>query len=350
MNRKVYCDYLRIIATFAVVIIHVAATKWTGVDVNSNLWKNINFINSIFRWCIPIFVMISGTLFLGKDISLKKLYSKYILRMVLAFFFWSSFYVFNAPGGIKNGIRHIIGGILKGHYHMWYIIMIIGIYMCIPFFNKIVSEEKITKYFLLVSFGLAYLIPWGLHVISDTIATKYEFLNKLVEIVDNNVSTMELNMVMGYSFYFVLGYYLDRVKINKKIRLFIYCMGIIGCIFTVGMDNILALRLQLPCGRYYGAFNVNIVFESLALFVLFKNQNFKNDRMTKIAKLLSKYSFGAYLIHDYFKEKLLFGHFNDIGSIEEKNMIILVSVIVFILSYCASAILNHIPIIKKYCV
>ena len=64
MERKTYCDYLRVAATFAVVVLHVAASKWSAADVNGATWKAFNFYNSAVRWGVPIFIMISGSLFL----------------------------------------------------------------------------------------------------------------------------------------------------------------------------------------------------------------------------------------------------------------------------------------------
>ncbi len=96
MERKIYCDYLRLLATFAVIILHVSASNWYSANVNSIEWQSFNFYDSIVRWCVPIFVMISGSLFLNKDISLKTIYNKYIPRMIIAFFTWSIFYALMA--------------------------------------------------------------------------------------------------------------------------------------------------------------------------------------------------------------------------------------------------------------
>ncbi|SFO21753.1 Acyltransferase family protein [Pseudobutyrivibrio sp. UC1225] len=95
MERKVYCDYLRFFAVFAVCVLHVSAFNWACTDVNSLEWQVFNFYESIVRWGVPIFLMISGTLFLNREISIKKLFSKYIFRMVVAFVFWSLFYAFD---------------------------------------------------------------------------------------------------------------------------------------------------------------------------------------------------------------------------------------------------------------
>ena len=54
MERKVYCDYLRLFATFSVVIAHVAAVNWYSGDVNQWRWQVLNLYDSVVRWCVPV--------------------------------------------------------------------------------------------------------------------------------------------------------------------------------------------------------------------------------------------------------------------------------------------------------
>ena len=74
---------------------------------------------------------------LSKQVKIRKIYSKYILRMVIAFLTWSIFYALMTPeyfeNGMLYGIKTHIDAMVSGHYHMWFVLMIIGIYMCIPF-------------------------------------------------------------------------------------------------------------------------------------------------------------------------------------------------------------------------
>ena len=66
-GRILYFDFLRVFATLAVMIIHVASQNWWyGTSVPSFEWQTFNFFNSIVRWGVPIFGMISGALFLNK--------------------------------------------------------------------------------------------------------------------------------------------------------------------------------------------------------------------------------------------------------------------------------------------
>ncbi|MBQ3764228.1 MAG: hypothetical protein II869_04565, partial [Synergistaceae bacterium] len=69
----------------------------------------------------------------------------------------------------------------------------------------------------------------------------------------------------------------------------------------------------------------------------------------KIVRVLSQYSFGAYLVHDAVislidKLGLNTLTFNPIFSIP------VISVMVFVISFVISAVLNHVPVLKKYIV
>ena len=66
-NRIEYLDLLRIIAIFGVVVLHVAAQNWVKEFTNVFNWNVYNVYDSLVRWTVPVFVMISGTLFLSKE-------------------------------------------------------------------------------------------------------------------------------------------------------------------------------------------------------------------------------------------------------------------------------------------
>ena len=97
-SRKYYLDYLRVSATFAVMSLHIAADNWLNAGVRSFEWQVFNFYDSLVRFGVPVFVMISGALFLNPDkyIPVKKLYTKYIFRIAAAFVFWSFLYAARA--------------------------------------------------------------------------------------------------------------------------------------------------------------------------------------------------------------------------------------------------------------
>ena len=93
-KRIVYADLLRIIATFAVIVLHVSASKWYDTPVKDFNWQIYNLYDSLVRWSVPIFVMLSGMFFLNpeKFIPTSNIIKKYIFRILLAIIVWGLFY------------------------------------------------------------------------------------------------------------------------------------------------------------------------------------------------------------------------------------------------------------------
>ena len=80
--------------------------------------------------------MISGALFLSKDISISQMLKKYIRRLLIKLIFWSFIYsIYRRNLSIKN-IPIIIIHFFLGSYHFWYLNVIIELYLITPFFIK----------------------------------------------------------------------------------------------------------------------------------------------------------------------------------------------------------------------
>ena len=342
-KRMICFDYLKVFAAFAVIMIHVSYQNWFSVEVNTFNWQVMNFFNGISRWGIMIFIMISGALFLNKDISIKKLYSKYILHLVIVFFVWSIFYAFLN----FNTTGLFVETFLYGYYHMWFILSLIGVYMCIPLIRLIVKDKKITEYYLIISFIFAFLIPTIFYI------GKYfnvESLNSLGVMINRYGSEIKPSVVLGYTSFFVLGYYLNNIELNKKQRNIIYVLGIIGFILTVLLNSSISIISNVHQEVFFDNFSVNLLLETIAIFTLFKYGNYKNKKLNNIVTKLSSYTLGVYLVHPFILEQLdiLFGlnslTFNPVISI------IIIAIIVMIISMLISAILHKIPYIRDYIV
>ena len=64
-NRILYPDILRILAVFAVMMIHVSASGFYTNPVQSFTWQVVNFYECMVRWAVPVFVIVSGMFFLN---------------------------------------------------------------------------------------------------------------------------------------------------------------------------------------------------------------------------------------------------------------------------------------------
>ena len=342
-DRTTYFDYLRILATFAVIVLHVSASNWSFVDVNSAAWKTFNFYNGISRWCVPVFVMISGALFLNRDVPLKKICSKYIFRLAVSFVVWSAVYSLFLRDTAANRILSAV----QGYYHMWFIPMIIGVYLLIPLIRPVVRSGNRTRYYLLLSFVFAFAAP---EVVTLTEDFGGPLVRKAVGAVNVDFAYMNMHMVMGYVSYFVLGYYLDRITLGRKQRIAVYALGLLGFVSTVGLNLTAALRTQTLSQRYYGNFTVNVLLEAAAVFTWFKYGRYDHERMNRLVQRLSGYSFGAYLVHVLIIEQMSVRLGFQTLSFSPVFSIPCIGLIVFVLSFGISALLNRIPVVKKYMV
>jgi surface polysaccharide O-acyltransferase-like enzyme len=342
MNERVkYFDYLRVFAVFSVIILHLSAQNWFAVDVGSYEWQIFNCYDSIVRMSVPIFVMISGAIFLNRNHDVKKIYGKYIPRMIIAFVFWAMIYAFAAGGGKMDFFKNTI----SGHYHMWFIPMIVCLYMYIPIICKIVECESVMKYFLTLGFIFQFFIPYCIRLMIDFGSSSLVILANSMEAQLNDAG---IHLFIGYTFYFVLGLYLSKLDMSRNVRKIIYLFAIIGAIATVLLNVALTIKNQTHSGNYYGNFTINVLMESVGAFVFFKYNVPNSESTSKIMSNLAEYSFGAYLVHALIIEMMANVVGIDTLSFYPIISVPFLAILVFILSFVVSALVKKIPFINEY--
>ena len=125
MKNDSSIDVLRIIAAFAVVVIHVACLYSEGkISCNDSFWWFANVFNSFSRWSVPVFIMISGSLLI-KDNSFENtslFFKNRVKRILIPLVFWSVFFIgFNKYITGFFTINDTIGRLFIGepYYHLW---------------------------------------------------------------------------------------------------------------------------------------------------------------------------------------------------------------------------------------
>ncbi len=351
-NRTLYFDLLRIVATFAVVLIHCCTNSIANRTVDV-YWHSLNVYDSISRFAVPVFFMISGALFLDKsrDIPIKTIYSKYILRLLTAFVFWSVFYAcFTAFLKSSFSLGSFLKSTVSGYYHMWFIPAMIGIYILLPLIKKVTESDTLTRYFLIISLALLIIPKFVVLVLRYTGNTALVFLGDSISSV---ISDLKLNPLNSYAFYFVLGHFLHTTDLSKKFRITSCLLGIAGFVGVICITAILSIKNGKLNERVYSYTNVLVFLQAQGLFVLAKGlPTYKvNSKAQNLIGKLSKYTFGCYLIHPLLIN--LYETYVIADAIYPPKAFItvpLLAITVFIISTALSAVLNHIPIIKKYIV
>ncbi|MCE5197311.1 MAG: acyltransferase family protein [Negativicutes bacterium] len=350
-ERVIFADLLRITATFAVMLLHIAAGHWDTASVFSAEWHVMNFYNSAVRFCVPIFIMVSGMFFLDpeRNLTYRKIYLKYILRIAVAFLFWSAAYA--ATPLILQWSRHLpidrsmlkqaIISFLTGHYHLWFLYMIAGLYAVTPFLRKIVRHDQtMTQYFLLLSFLFASVVP---------LITRRSG-PPLKSIFNTILSYADFKFVLGNVGYFVAGHYLAQYALSRRKRLFLYALGGFGFLATFLLTQFLSEQAGFGDLTFYQYNSPTVVLQSIAVFVFFQsvflNRNYA-PKLLPIISVLSSCSFGMYLVHPFI---LAFFSRMDIFSCLNNPFIAipLLARLVFVCSFLVSWLLRRIPKISSY--
>ena len=335
--RIYYFDILRIVSSFSVILIHVSA-RYYKLNINSNNWKIAHYYNGISRFGVPIFLMISGALFLSKDISVGQIFKKYIRRLLTNILFWSFIYTIYKINSSITSIKSFILNFFLGNYHFWYIYVIIELYIITPFLREIIKKDLLII-FIELSFIFTFIIPIIIEFNSDI----PQFLSQIFQII---YWKLDFKYIKGYIFYFLFGYYLNNNKITLLKKKLIYIFGIIGFLFTTIILYKISIIKQKKYLKYFTGLNLNILLYSTCIFIFFK-LNLNSYKINIFFKKISIYTFGIYLIHPLILHKLriISGDFN---SIKLLFKIPLLSIIVFILSLLICIMIKLLPIFGTY--
>ena len=353
IERQYQLDYLRVFASIAIILLHITAQDITGVEVACTGWNFYNICNGATRWGVPVFVMMSGALFLPREIPTKTLYKKYIFRMAIAYIVWTLFYFVAIPivniifeEGYQVNFVYLISIFISGAYHLWFLPMIIGLYMCFPLIKQLTQNDKLIKYFLMLSFVFCFIKAQIDLVTNNLLSGIPQIIFENINMIFNN---FKVNLVVGFVSYFILGFYLNKTEISKKKRTIIYILGVVGLALTIILTLFASKNAGNLSQAFYSSFSVNVLFMSVAVFIWFKYNATGTEKLNKIIIHLSKYSFGAFLVHIFIIHFLKAVGF----SSETLHPILSVpatTIITTVASYLISLVLNKIPIINKYIV
>lgn len=306
-QRIDWLDSLRAIAILGVIIIHVSSPV-VNMSYGKNMfhWWTGNIFDSMVRFSVPLFLMISGATLLSKSYDLKTFYKKRFLRVFVPFLFWMLVYwVFRwctlptsiRPVGFDNVINWGIAIFLKEGIskHLWYVYMLVVLYFFTPFIGMSVRKLRAEMLvFLLLAWVLICNISKNFPV--DMYGWKGNLFPKFFT-------------YFLYSGYMVLGYYLHRWMItSKNIRLsafLLYLLTVCASAFMAFYSSKFKGQLDLSI---YGYFSLNTMVQACALFISLKGIEIQNTKLHRVQNLLSDYSYGIYLSHI-----LVLGVFFNIG-------------------------------------
>lgn len=291
-NRIVQFEFLRILASFFVVLIHVTTIGMRESD--SSIFLPNACLNALSRWAVPIFFMVSGAVLLdpAKDSPPQKII-RYVSSVVLFVLVWGTFYSFLTQAmytrltwkSIPLALYDLITG--NAGYHLWFLYTLAMLYIALPVFRVFTknASKKQIAYALLVWSVLSVLIGQ---------------INATAELLGLGETVLPYTAFAfaGYSGYFLLGYYLRKYPLAGWTKKMVYAAASLSVIL-IACGKLILIRYGVRESILEMDLGIPILIISVAIFCFAQGLRF-SARAEQIILRVSRHTFGIYLLHPTF--------------------------------------------------
>lgn len=322
-------DFLRVVSCFAVVILHASAPYIYEVGSLDNAdWHAANFIDSAVRWCVPVFVMMSGALNLRiQNTEFVGFYIRRFSRIVPMVLFWSLFYIcygslaHGQPASMNEAISAMFSG--RPYYHLYFLFLISGLYLVTPFFSQLICRMGINANLLLIFACMSLSFIWRIAALDQNFATWF----------------------VPYVGYYLLGSLLSGRKASNRLLVWAFLGSL--CLTSIGTWVLVScIGISSPYGLYfYSYLSPNVAIMSVCVFMFAsRNMGSAPSWFSRLAPL----TLGVYLVHVLFLEqidRILLEHSMQTGLIALD--ILVKSVLAVAVSLSVVYLASRVPVIKK---
>ena len=338
-DRQHFLDVLRVAAACAVVMLHTVTGVADNTDMSLYLMEQRVFlaVKDIVCWCVPMFIMISGYLFLdpSRQLTMSRIVTKYCRRVVLALlvfgvpYAWVELIVTEGnfrPGMLWQGVIRVLRW--QSWSHMWYLYLILFLYLLTPAIRWVLKRiPRAAVYVMLAALLVgSSILPFAMNLLGKQQPPLWRMSSELI-----------------YLFYYLCGYLFVCQKRWEKWQ------------FALSAGLAAALAAGMTASRLNGfsmqmAYNYPFtVLLSLCLFCAAsawgKSHPAKNTELWESAARLC---FAVYLIHPVFLN-LAYKYFD----VTPLSYFIGISLPMFflgalLLAAISAWLLLKIPILRKY--
>lgn len=288
-QRVLFFDLLRCVAAFAVVLIHALGPyRHLMGEIPWADWSIAVGLNSLSRWAVPVFIMITGALLLSdrRPFQPYLFVKKRFAKVLLPFLAWSAFYAY-LSGWSGSGFESAVASQVMSdffsyatYYHLGFFYYFLPLYFLIPVYRWLLVEHGRAG---LHAFLMIWLLTTSLYMLR----------------IDGPWS----NSIWLYSGFLMLGYFLYQERpVSGKGVWVATCLGggaLLGTVVMVissSMEN-----GEYTVGRWLSYKTINTVLAASMVFVLCQYYAERiSSRAMRLVTLISRYSLGIYLLHPLF--------------------------------------------------
>ena len=371
-KRIVWLDVLRLTALLMVIAAHSVDiyNATPQQDPIAGFWGV--FIGSLMRPSVPLFAMMTGLLLLPIKESAADFYRKRIPRVAIPMVLWSVVYYIipwlTGVLGFESGVISILfpfefspsqeaSDMLRNiamipfgfngyTTHMWYIYMLVGLYLFMPFFSAWVEkrDKTLTNTFIIM-WGCSLLLPYLGQVISPDIFGVCAW---------NNFGVFYY--FAGFAGYQLLGHLMSKGTPlpSRKIVAVGAMLYFAGYIITYSGYATMAAQYSYAeapdkLELFWQFCSPNVALMALGLFMIAHRIKIRSEKYKSLLEKTTRCSFGVYLMHYIFIGPIimLLNNFNLPTPI---CVVVTVAAVYIICHAITAAIYRFAPKVAKYIV
>jgi len=254
----------------------------------SSAWLVGNLFDSLSRWSVPIFVMVSGALLLSGAVEtdIRSFYRRRATRLLPPLVFWTMFYIFlQQRGGHGPTAIAVFKSVVTGtpYFHLWYLYMLVGLYLITPFLHHIViaSSSRAQLFFIASTFAIAAIETSLIHLTAGK-------------------PTTFLSSFLPYVAYFVAGHYLYvQAKDEWSRKLYFLLAVLCGVLVAFATGALLTVLGPKSWEVMYSYLNPIVIVMSICIFRLCLGFNFSSCAVSALLHRIAPITLGIYLIHPF---------------------------------------------------
>ena len=353
MQRNGSLDLVRAMAAFCVVVNHVIehVYSFNYDSITALTTSDQKFCFALYilgRMGVPLFLLLTGYLLLAKEYDqakIKHFYTHNFLQLLVVWEIWIIIYqvficwFYEEPFDFSVYLLRAL--FLKNARlgHTWYIPMIIGMYLFLPFVSVALNKinGKLLAIFLVVSFIYIFVVP-GINLFQNVYNTPTDML-----------VNSQLDMSFGgnvYGFYLILGYcfarYKDKIDKAFKQAIPVVAIGVLGfrMYLTTVRTQFMFYSIGYPNNVWYVWYDFMLMPICGGCIFLILNKIKLPKLIQRIVTELSVCSFGIYLVH-YIMVKLSIRYLGDIAH--KKLEVVALSFAIYFLAFVIIEIMSLIP-------
>jgi len=336
---KNWISILKGLAILAVVVTHILSSLPPAIftiDINRHFFI---FIDQSFRFCVPIFVALSGYALSKKyqttHLELLSFYKRRSSKLLPMYLLWSLVFILllsTIPAWQNSGDSPSILKLLllgRADYHLYFVAMIFQLYLIFPFVQKLMAQQRFrhwTVMLMLIIQAVFMIIIHRVMLESKTLDPKPWLAS------DQHQYFLSLSWIGYFGLGMWLSYFEQRVPFRNLIKMLVTATLFVGWFLVVnsaikgieaGGDPLYELRFtRFSILLYAASFSYIVIVHQRVL-------HFIPDVAQKVISWVGKHSYLIYLCHTLFLRIWFTPTLMDAGkiSVEEVALASLVGII-----------------------